>query len=280
MIRLFFRLLKKIFAYESGSLTQKNQSVFFKKISLGIVFLTLCSNIVICRNTDALIFSITIDPVFTMQNAGDTSQVKEPARQQKKISGTVVDENGLPMIGVSVKYKDDFVVTITDLNGQYVLLPPKDQNKVLEFSFIGYKTREVVVGQESNVVKLTPEIQVGKDKTEGGCASYVTKNESDKAHGKESEKRKKQRKSHEKWKSFGEKEFRQYFEENRLRYLCDGNKASITASFDLDNAGKAQNIKILKCDCEELEADFLRLIKKSPAWSGVERTITLILELK
>jgi hypothetical protein len=269
--------LKKNFACKSGSLTQKIQWRFFKKISFGFVFLTLCQGAVISRNTDTLIFSATID---TTQNSGDTSQVKIPAWQQKKVSGTVVDENGFPMIGVSVKYKDDFVVTITDLNGQYVLMPPKDQNKVVEFSFIGYKTREIVVGQESNVVKLTPEIPVSKGKTEEGCASYVSKNESDKAHDKESEKSKKQRKSHAKWKNFGEKEFRQYFEDNRLRYLCDGNKASITASFDLDNTGKAQNIKILKCDCEELEADFLRLIKKSPAWSGVERTITLILELK
>ena len=59
---------------------------------------------------------------------------------QNKISGTVVDENGEPLIGVTVKPKTGTGGTITDLDGEFSL--PATTSKVYVFSYIGYKTLE------------------------------------------------------------------------------------------------------------------------------------------
>jgi TonB-linked SusC/RagA family outer membrane protein len=59
---------------------------------------------------------------------------------QNKISGTVVDENGEPLIGVTVKPKTGTGGTITDLDGEFSL--PATKSKVYVFSYIGYKTLE------------------------------------------------------------------------------------------------------------------------------------------
>ena len=60
---------------------------------------------------------------------------------QNRISGTVVDENGEPLIGVTVKPKSGSGGTITDLDGEFSL--PATKSKVYVFSYIGYKTLEM-----------------------------------------------------------------------------------------------------------------------------------------
>ncbi len=73
--------------------------------------------------------------------------------QTKSINGTVIDATGEPLIGVNVSIKGTTVGTITDLDGKYVLQAPNN-NAVVVFSFIGYKTEEVVVGTQT-VINMT-----------------------------------------------------------------------------------------------------------------------------
>ena len=55
---------------------------------------------------------------------------------KRRITGTVTDENGDPLIGAYVYIKGTSVGTTTNLDGMYVIdINPKDQ---LTFSFIGY----------------------------------------------------------------------------------------------------------------------------------------------
>ncbi|UOB17851.1 SusC/RagA family TonB-linked outer membrane protein [Abyssalbus ytuae] len=61
---------------------------------------------------------------------------------QFQVSGTVVDEGGVPMTGVSVKEKDTQNGTATDFDGNFQL-NLISENTVLIFSFIGYQTQEV-----------------------------------------------------------------------------------------------------------------------------------------
>ena len=49
-----------------------------------------------------------------------------------------MDENGEPLIGVSVKVQGTATGTVTDLNGRFSIDSPK--GAVLSLSFIGYKT--------------------------------------------------------------------------------------------------------------------------------------------
>ena len=60
---------------------------------------------------------------------------------QNNVSGTVIDNNGEPMIGASVIVKGTTTGTVTGLDGKYSLVNVA-RNAVLEFSSIGYETVE------------------------------------------------------------------------------------------------------------------------------------------
>jgi len=69
--------------------------------------------------------------------------------QQKTVSGTVVDENDLPLPSVFVQVKGTDTGTTTDFDGNYSLSASSDQ--VLVFKYTGYKTKEVRVGSQSTI---------------------------------------------------------------------------------------------------------------------------------
>ena len=72
---------------------------------------------------------------------------------QRTVTGTVVDENGESLIGVSILAKNTSVGTVTDIDGTYSLKVP-DGATTLVFSYTGFGTQEVTLGA-SNVVDLT-----------------------------------------------------------------------------------------------------------------------------
>lgn len=70
--------------------------------------------------------------------------------QQKTVGGTVTDETGLPLPGVSIVVKGTTNGTITNVDGNYTLgNVPGDA--ILSFSFIGMKSREIVVGTQTTI---------------------------------------------------------------------------------------------------------------------------------
>lgn len=60
---------------------------------------------------------------------------------QLQVHGTVIDETGETMIGVSVLVKETKTGVITDLDGHYSVSAP--DRSTLVFSYIGYKTQEI-----------------------------------------------------------------------------------------------------------------------------------------
>jgi len=70
------------------------------------------------------------------------------------IHGKVVDENGTPAPGVSVRIKGTTTGTITDANGNFSVNAP--DNAILVFSFLGYENQEVpIAGKTELSIKLT-----------------------------------------------------------------------------------------------------------------------------
>src|SRR5690606_14619946 len=65
------------------------------------------------------------------------------------ITGTVTDANGEPIPGVTVMVSGTTIGTATDLDGKYSLEVP--EGSTLTFSFIGYVTQNVPVGQQSTI---------------------------------------------------------------------------------------------------------------------------------
>ncbi|WP_258861645.1 SusC/RagA family TonB-linked outer membrane protein [Marinilabilia salmonicolor] len=71
--------------------------------------------------------------------------------QQSSVSGTVTDAAGEPVPGVTVTIKGTTTGTITDVDGHYEL-NNVSEDATLVFSFVGMKTREVLV--ESGVINV------------------------------------------------------------------------------------------------------------------------------
>ncbi|WP_027138483.1 SusC/RagA family TonB-linked outer membrane protein [Gaetbulibacter saemankumensis] len=72
--------------------------------------------------------------------------------QEKTISGVVSDDSGLPLPGATVLVKGTNTGTSTDFDGKYFI--KANQGATLVFSFVGYSSKEVLVGS-SNTIDVT-----------------------------------------------------------------------------------------------------------------------------
>ncbi len=82
--------------------------------------------------------------------------------RQKSISGTLTDENGEPLPGVTVFVKGTTNGTITDMDGKYIV-PDVPVGATLVFSFIGMLSQEVEVGNQTTMNVIMLEETVGLD---------------------------------------------------------------------------------------------------------------------
>jgi len=66
------------------------------------------------------------------------------------ITGTITDEDNVPLIGVNIQVKGTNKGTSSDLDGRF-LLEDIDKNAVLVVSYIGYETQEIAVAGKTNI---------------------------------------------------------------------------------------------------------------------------------
>lgn len=96
----------------------------------------------LCIELVILIGSLLINPLYA---------------QELTITGKVIDENEESIPGASVLVKGTTKGAATDINGEFSL-SLSESEKDLEISFIGYKKKEVKVGNQSNIsISLVPE---------------------------------------------------------------------------------------------------------------------------
>lgn len=70
--------------------------------------------------------------------------------QQLSVSGIVTDRLNDPLPGVTIQIKGTGQGTVTDIDGKYNIVVPSG-NAILVFSFIGYQTQEISVGQRQSI---------------------------------------------------------------------------------------------------------------------------------
>lgn len=70
--------------------------------------------------------------------------------QQSPITGTILDDTGAPLPGASVVAKGTTIGTTTDFDGNFEIAMPEDSN-TLVISYIGFKTQEIDVTDQTNV---------------------------------------------------------------------------------------------------------------------------------
>ncbi len=109
------------------------------------------------------IFALTLNAsVFSqktlMANVEPASLVK-----QNVITGTVTDENNAPLPGVYVLIQGTTTGAMTDVDGSYRIEVP-GPDAVLEFTFVGYTSMEVQVGNQTVInVSLEPSVEELED---------------------------------------------------------------------------------------------------------------------
>lgn len=103
------------------------------------------------KETAVLSENNVIDGLSLLSN----KQVTTPV--DKAVTGKVTDEAGVGLPGVSVVVKGTQRGTSTDGEGAFQLDVP-DEKAILVFSFVGYKTQELLVGAQSAITaKLLPD---------------------------------------------------------------------------------------------------------------------------
>jgi TonB-dependent starch-binding outer membrane protein SusC len=120
-----------------------------KRINVNIFKKILTLNTIRFLQLTLVIFILTLLQVTAGAPLNKVS-ASESLQQEKKVTGKVTDQAGIPLPGVSVIIKGTTNGTTTNLNGNYSLsgIP---ENATLVFSFVGNKTQEVVVGNQNTI---------------------------------------------------------------------------------------------------------------------------------
>lgn len=79
----------------------------------------------------------------------DVMVVPSVTQSNKKITGTILDATGMPIIGATVMVKGTTSGTITDMDGKFSL--EVDKNATLVVSYIGFVNQEIKVGKQTNL---------------------------------------------------------------------------------------------------------------------------------
>ena len=94
----------------------------------------------------------------TIGEVPNSSSIASSEPQQNLITGKITDENGAPLPGVNIKVEGTTVGSISDVAGNYSITVP-DNNAVIIFSFVGYKTENVsVAGRKIIDIALVPSL--------------------------------------------------------------------------------------------------------------------------
>lgn len=107
-----------------------------------------------------LLQSVDVGLLSAQSNTNSSQSASQQAK--KRITGTVTDPEGEPLIGVSVQVVNSTNGTITNAMGVYVL--DVRSTDVVSFSYVGFLKQDIVVkGQEVLNVTLKPDVQMMED---------------------------------------------------------------------------------------------------------------------
>ena len=111
--------------------------------------LTIKNKTAMCVGS-ATLFALLFSAPSVFAETMKASEVSLAAVQQtKKITGTVVDNTGEPVIGANVVVKGTTLGSITDMDGKFII-EDVPSNGTLQISYIGYKSIEMPIGSQSD----------------------------------------------------------------------------------------------------------------------------------
>lgn len=111
-------------------------------------------------NRNILLYPLDKDPEVTVISVGGFYMIITP---EHIVSGTVVNEKGVPIEGASIVAKGSVAGSVTDAKGTFKI-KVTDDNTTLVISYIGYQSQEIVVGSKTSIsIKLSAATQVLDD---------------------------------------------------------------------------------------------------------------------
>ena len=104
----------------------------------------------------------TVKDRFILLSTPEVSENDITIQQQKTISGKVSDSTGAGLPGASVVVKGTTTGVITDGDGKYTITKVPE-NATLQFSFVGMKMQEIVVGGKTTIDVVLADYAIGLD---------------------------------------------------------------------------------------------------------------------
>ncbi len=185
------------------------------------------------------------------------SEINQTTSGNKILTGKVASaEDGTPLQGVNVLIKETNIGTVTDAMGNYELLLPSDNLKLV-FSFIGFKSTEVqVVNQRqvnvqlpSDASQLSEVIVTGFGATGTTVTNGVATRLAEPSGGNTF------------YKKYLLKEVK--YPEEALKNKTEGN---VTIAFTVEPDGQLTDFQVIQGLGAGCEDELIRVIKQGPAW--------------
>jgi iron complex outermembrane receptor protein len=131
------------------------------KITVNLKNVSLDEALKLCLENQVLTYAI-VDHVIVIKLKDDGKQATPPPPPTKQIKGKVTAADGTPLNGVSVAIKDTKKGVTTNSDGEFTIAVVAED--VLVFSYVGFETKQVPVGEQSFItVSLTETKKVLSD---------------------------------------------------------------------------------------------------------------------
>ena len=111
----------------------------------SVRIMKVLSFLLICVSFSAFAGNASSNTVLLKANSFQANQ-----QQNFKVSGTITDDQGSGIPGVTIRVKGTRLATVSNASGTFTVTVP-NENAVLLISYIGYVTQELTVGKQQNI---------------------------------------------------------------------------------------------------------------------------------
>lgn len=196
-----------------------------------------------------------------------------PSKNQKQITGKVLDEAGEPVPGANVIFKGSPKGTVSDVSGEYSLMGP-DSTFSLQVSAIGYTSKEINIKDTDSSVTTTlhPDAMALSEIVVIGYGTETRQERTGAAAV--SEPGKKPRPVN------GYKKFNKYIRQNLITEEAAriGVNGSLSVSFVVQKDGSVSDFEIVAPLGHGLDEKVIQLIKEGPEWIPASKNNAFIKE--
>ena len=238
----------------------------------------------------AEIIEVPIEEALTGRVAGVTAKSARASRKSltysdptRTITGKVrseEDDEALP--GVNIVVKGSGAGSVSDIEGNYSIEVPVDEEVTLVYSSIGYTSEEVDVGEQQEIdINIEPDIAALSEIVVTG---YASQKKQDVTGAVSSVRIDNETRYDPPRPVGGNGSFKDYVR-NNIRYpksgLEDKIKGTVKLKFTVGVNGSISNMEVLKSLGEDFDNEAIRLLNEGPNWeSAKENDSSVVKEVK